>query len=199
MSDLRRARFARLVRNALDELPAEFRERIRNLEIVVEDEPPRERVSEGGTLLGLYEGVPLTSRGAQEPYLPDRICIFRGPIERMTVSPRRQAELVRDTVVHEVAHFERGALHIDTLGLQLAEAKNLLQDVQELVVGEQVRTCVAEQARCPCCGRTRRHKDSDSIVMRTLFGTLHLRSPRGITARASHSRRARSPDWSHTA
>ena len=65
MSDLRRARFARLVRNALDELPAEFRERIRNLEIVVEDEPPRERVSEGGTLLGLYEGVPLTSRGAR--------------------------------------------------------------------------------------------------------------------------------------
>ena len=104
MSDLRRARFARLVRNALDELPAEFRDHIRNLEIVIEDEPPPERLPSRGTLLGLYEGVPLTERGAQEPYLPDRICIFRGPIERMTVSPRRQAAIVRDTVVHEIAH-----------------------------------------------------------------------------------------------
>jgi predicted Zn-dependent protease with MMP-like domain len=104
MSDIRRARFARLVRNALDELPSEFRDRIRNLEIVIEDEPPPERLPKGGTLLGLYEGIPLTERGAQEPYLPDRICIFRGPIERMTVSPRRQADIVRDTVVHEIAH-----------------------------------------------------------------------------------------------
>src|SRR5438552_5198325 len=91
MSDLRRARFARLVRNALDELPAEFRERIRNLEIVIEDEPAPEQLPRGGTLLGLYEGVPLTQRGAQEPYLPDRICIFRGPIER--ISDSRLAEL----------------------------------------------------------------------------------------------------------
>ena len=111
MSDLRRARFARLVRNALDELPAEFRERMRNIAIVVEDEPTTEQLGGGAaadapsaTLLGLYEGVPLTSRGAQEPYLPDRICIFRRPIERMSVSPRRQAAIVRDTVVHEIAH-----------------------------------------------------------------------------------------------
>jgi len=118
VSDLRRARFARLVRNALAELPAEFRERIRNLEIVIEDEPPAERISGGGTLLGLYEGVPLTQRGAQEPYLPDRICIFRRPIERMTVSPRRQAEIVRDTVVHEVAHhFGITDARLNELGL----------------------------------------------------------------------------------
>jgi predicted Zn-dependent protease with MMP-like domain len=118
VSDLRRARFARLVRNALDELPAEFRERIRNLEIVIEDEPPPERVSDGGTLLGLYEGIPLTQRGAQEPYLPDRICVFRGPIERMTVSPRRQAAIVRDTVVHEVAHhFGITDARLNELGL----------------------------------------------------------------------------------
>ena len=104
MSDLRRARFARLVRNALAELPPEFRERIRNLEIVIEDEPSPDQIRGEGTLLGLYEGVPLTARGAQEPYLPDRICIFRRPIERMSSSPRRQAAIVRDTVVHEVAH-----------------------------------------------------------------------------------------------
>ncbi|MGH2491314.1 MAG: metallopeptidase family protein [Candidatus Limnocylindria bacterium] len=104
MSHLRRARFARLVARALDDLPAEFRERMRNIEVVVEDEPTAEQRRGGHDLLGLYEGVPLTDRGAMEPYLPDRISIFRAPIERMTSSPRRQAEIVRDTVVHEIAH-----------------------------------------------------------------------------------------------
>ena len=104
MSRLRQARFARLVARALDELPAEFRERMRNIEIVVEDEPTPEQLRGDGELLGLYEGVPLTDRGAMEPYLPDRISIFRGPIERISASPRRQAEIVRDTVVHEIAH-----------------------------------------------------------------------------------------------
>lgn len=77
---------------------------MRNVELVVEDEPDPERVGEGQTLLGLYEGVPLTERGLAEPYLPDRITIYRRPIEEMASSPRRQAEIVRDTVVHEVAH-----------------------------------------------------------------------------------------------
>ena len=104
MSRLRQARFARLVARALDELPAEFRERMRNIEIVVEDEPSAEQLRDDGELLGLYEGVPLTDRGAMEPYVPDRISIFRGPIERISASPRRQAEIVRDTVVHEIAH-----------------------------------------------------------------------------------------------
>ncbi len=86
-------------------MPREFSERMRNVEIVVDDEPDEERrPKDGSELLGLYEGVPLTGRGAMEPYLPDRITIFRGPIERMSASPRRQAEIVRDTVVHEIAH-----------------------------------------------------------------------------------------------
>jgi predicted Zn-dependent protease with MMP-like domain len=105
VSNLKRARFARLVAKALDDLPAQFSERMRNIEIVVEDEPSdAQRPEDGGELLGLYEGVPLTGRGSMEPYLPDRITIFRGPIERMTSSPRGQAEIVKDTVVHEIAH-----------------------------------------------------------------------------------------------
>jgi predicted Zn-dependent protease with MMP-like domain len=105
VSDLKRARFARLVRRALRDMPREFSERMRNVEIVIDDEPDEEhRPKDGSELLGLYEGVPLTGRGAMEPYLPDRITIFRGPIERMSASPRRQAEIVRDTVVHEIAH-----------------------------------------------------------------------------------------------
>lgn len=105
MSELKRARFARLVARALDELPPFFAERMRNVEIVVDDEPSEEqRPTDGSELLGLYEGVPLTGRGAYEPYVPDRITIFRGPIARMSASPQRQSEIVRDTVMHEIAH-----------------------------------------------------------------------------------------------
>jgi len=84
----------------------------------------------------------------------------------------------RPPIMHEVVQLERAHVRIDTLGLHLAEAKDLLQKVQEVVVGEQVRTCLAEQVACPECGRARRHKDTDTIVTGTLFGTLHLRSPR---------------------
>ena len=104
MSRLAQARFARLVRRALMELPPEFGQRMRNVEIVVDDEPEPGRVEAGQELLGLYEGVPLTDRAYGEPYLPDRISIYRGPIQRMSSSPRRQAEIVRDTVMHEIAH-----------------------------------------------------------------------------------------------
>src|SRR5258707_6588101 len=104
MSNLDRARFARLVRRAVVELAAEFGDRMRNVEIVVDDEPEPERVADGHELLGLYEGVPLTERAYGEPYVPDRISIYRGPIQRMSSSPRRQAKVVRDTVMHEIAH-----------------------------------------------------------------------------------------------
>ncbi|HEY8730445.1 MAG TPA: metallopeptidase family protein [Candidatus Limnocylindria bacterium] len=104
MSNLERARFARLVRRALLDLPVAFSEKMRNVEIVVDDEPDPRHVTEGHELLGLYEGVPLTERAYGEPYLPDRISIYRAPIQRMSTSPRRQAQIVRDTVMHEIAH-----------------------------------------------------------------------------------------------
>src|SRR5712692_11295405 len=79
--------------------------------------------------------------------------------------------------VHQVAELRRDALQAETLGLQLAEAKELLARVQEVVVEEQVRACLAKVA-CPHCGRPRRHKDERSIALRSLFGTLRLPSPR---------------------
>lgn len=116
VSDLRRARFARLVSRALAELPARYREKMRNVEIVIEDEADPARVPEGQELLGLYEGVPLTER-REEPWLPDRISIFRRPIEAMSSSPRVQAKIVRDTVVHEIAHhFGISDDRLDELG-----------------------------------------------------------------------------------
>src|SRR5438445_13553586 len=80
--------------------------------------------------------------------------------------------------VREVARVERSDLRIHTLGLHLAEAKDLLQQVQDVMIAEQARQALAEQVACPVCGRARRHKDAATIVLRTLFGMLRLRSPR---------------------
>jgi predicted Zn-dependent protease with MMP-like domain len=95
------ADFERLVGDALDELPDDIRGLMSNVAVTVEDEPPA-----GRPLLGLYEGVPLGKRG---PYysgaLPDKITIYRGPIERMTRGdPERLRQQVRRTVFHEIAH-----------------------------------------------------------------------------------------------
>src|SRR4026209_3000028 len=81
-------------------------------------------------------------------------------------------------VVREVFTFDRDDLAPDTLGLQLAEAKDLLAAVQDTVVEQQVNTAVTKQVACPECGQARRHKDTRTIVVHSLFGTLRLASPR---------------------
>jgi predicted Zn-dependent protease with MMP-like domain len=92
-------RFESLVRDAIDALPDYFRRRLENVEIVIEDIPARE------SLLGHYHGVPLTQRGAgYSGFLPDKITIYRQPLERRATSPENLAEQVRVTVWHEIAH-----------------------------------------------------------------------------------------------
>ena len=84
---------------------------MQNIAIMVEPEPTadqlaRGRVGRGGTLLGLYEGRPLTGRSVFEPFaMPDRITIFQGPHERLASSPEYLIRMVEDTVWHEVAHY----------------------------------------------------------------------------------------------
>ena len=80
--------------------------------------------------------------------------------------------------MHEVAELERGALRAETLGLGLEEAKDLLAQVQDVMVAEQVRRCLVQRVGCPDCGKARRHKDARTITVHTLFGVLRLRSPR---------------------
>ena len=101
MSDEGATAFEQLVSDALDELPDDLRNLMSNVAVTVQDEPPG-----GRPLLGLYEGVPLGKRG---PYysgaLPDKITIYRGPIERMSGGdPERLRRQVRRTVFHEIAH-----------------------------------------------------------------------------------------------
>ena len=93
--------FEQCVQEALDSLPAELRDYMSNVAIVVEDEPP-----DGQPLLGLYQGVPMTRRGSSYgAVLPDKISIFRGPLERHYGADReRLLQEIRRVVLHEVAH-----------------------------------------------------------------------------------------------
>ena len=130
----RRQRFERIVIRALDGLAPEVVAMLDNVEIIVEDEPAAEHLALGRgyperresatdddaeTLFGLYEGVPLTRRGSDYHLVPpDRITIFRGPLEREYASPQAIAREVRVTVMHELGHhlgFEESGL--ESLGL----------------------------------------------------------------------------------
>jgi predicted Zn-dependent protease with MMP-like domain len=100
--------FYALVERALEGLPPELSALLDNVAIVVDDWPgystPLVADDPDNTLYGLYEGVPLTQRGTgYYGTLPDKITIFRGPLER-DFSQDELEEQVRITVVHEVAH-----------------------------------------------------------------------------------------------
>ena len=110
--------FEKLVERALDDLPPEFLELLDNVAVLVEDWPDYSTpLAGGGTLYGLYEGVPLTERGTlYSGALPDRITIFRGPLER-DFPPEALRDQVRVTVVHEIAHhFGFDDDQLDNLG-----------------------------------------------------------------------------------
>jgi predicted Zn-dependent protease with MMP-like domain len=108
---VRRWHFDKLVAEALDELPRPFRRRLRNIAVVVESEPSRELLEDmglwpHGTLLGLYQGVPLPRRGfSYGNVLPDRITIFQKPIEAVCRTQDEIKEAVKDTVKHEIGHY----------------------------------------------------------------------------------------------
>ncbi|MBI4636072.1 MAG: metallopeptidase family protein [Candidatus Rokubacteria bacterium] len=106
-----RKEFEALVERALRRLPKRFKARLANVAVLVEDwaddatladldiEPP-------DTLYGLYRGVDLTRRDSSYGnVLPDTITIYQGPIEEDCADEEEMAELVRDTVVHELGHY----------------------------------------------------------------------------------------------
>ena len=89
------------VEAAVETLPDDLREAMSNVAIVVEDEPPA-----GQPLLGLYEGVPLTKRSSfYSGAAPDKISIYRGPLERLYGhDPAVLQQMIRRVVLHEIAH-----------------------------------------------------------------------------------------------
>ena len=93
--------FDAAVEEALDLIPAEFRDAMANVAVLVETEPPEGEEE----LLGVYDGVPVTDWGQDwGGGLPDRITLFQGPLERMCQTREELLDEIAVTVVHEVAH-----------------------------------------------------------------------------------------------
>jgi predicted Zn-dependent protease with MMP-like domain len=88
------------VRAALDEIPPELAAALRNVAVVVEDENP-----EDPDLFGLYHGVPLPERSDIAGLLPDKISVYRIPLEESFPDPEDLREEIRITVLHELAHY----------------------------------------------------------------------------------------------
>ena len=121
-------RFERLVKRALATIPEEFQGFLENVVVEIEDEPPDDTPD----TIGLYEGVPLVERSLDGTILPDRITLFKGPIER---SCRTHAEIeteVRLTVLHEIGHF---------FGLEEGQLEQLELKKGTKVLGEDEGKC----------------------------------------------------------
>src|SRR5437879_6068372 len=108
---MKRELFERLVADALTTIPRRFRAAMANLAIVVEDEPSSELLGEmeiapPDTLLGLYQGIPLTERAWDYGNaLPDRILLFQGPLERESDDEEDLVVAIGETLIHEVGHY----------------------------------------------------------------------------------------------
>ena len=108
---LTRREFEETVVSALKKLPKFIREKMENVDVVVEDRAPRDLLSEMGLhsyseLLGLYQGVPLDRRGFYYGnVLPDKITLFQIPIESICKTKEGVKEKIREVVIHEVGHY----------------------------------------------------------------------------------------------
>jgi predicted Zn-dependent protease with MMP-like domain len=106
-----RLEFEAVVERALRGLPRVFRDKLKNIAVVVEDWADDETLEEMGieppdTLYGLYRGVDLTRRDSgYGNVLPDTVTIYQGPIEEDCEDEEEMAEVIRDTVVHEIGHY----------------------------------------------------------------------------------------------
>jgi predicted Zn-dependent protease with MMP-like domain len=108
---MKRNDFLQLVNEALATIPERFRDAMQNIAVVVEDEPSVEQLHEVGieppdTLLGLYEGTPLTERQwADGNRLPDKVTLFQGPIEDSSADENDVVVAIGETLIHEIGHY----------------------------------------------------------------------------------------------
>ncbi len=114
--------FEELVEEAINTLPDKYKEKMENIIVVIEELPSAELLTEMGIsspyhLLGLYRGIPYTKRGIwYRNVMPDKIIIFKRPIEVRCKNKEDIKESVRKVVIHEIGHY---------FGLGEAELRNL--------------------------------------------------------------------------
>ena len=107
---MKREHFVEVVEEALDSLPQEFRSRIRNVAVLVEDKPPRQRSPRTGQqrrlLLGVFHGVPTTRKSIFDLSTgPDHIVLYQKNIEAVCFSEAEVRKQIRLTVIHELGHY----------------------------------------------------------------------------------------------
>ncbi len=107
---MNREHFVKVVEETLDSLPEEFRSRIRNVAVLVEDFPPSQPSPQPGQprklLLGLFHGVPMTKKSVFDlPAGPDHIVLYQKNIEAVCSSEAEVREQIRRTVIHELGHY----------------------------------------------------------------------------------------------
>ena len=107
---MKREHFVRVVEEALDSLPQEFRSRIRNVAVLVEDMPPHQRSrrpwQHRRLVLGLFHGVPTTKKSIFDLSTgPDHIVLYQKNIEAVCSSEAEVREQIRLTVIHELGHY----------------------------------------------------------------------------------------------
>ena len=107
---MKRERFVEVVEEVLDSLPQEFRSRIRNVAVLVEDVPPHQSSppsrQPGQLLLGLFHGVPTTRKSVFDlPTGPDYIVLYQKNIEAVCSSEAEVRKQIRLTVIHELGHY----------------------------------------------------------------------------------------------
>jgi len=107
---MKREHFVKVVEETLDSLPQEFRSRIRNVAVLVEDVPPNQPLPQSGEqrrlLLGLFHGVPTTKKSVFDlPAGPDHIVLYQKNIEAVCSSDAEVREQIRLTVIHELGHY----------------------------------------------------------------------------------------------
>lgn len=103
-------RFQQLIDIAFDKLPPEHRDNVKNVAILYEDEPtPEQRIKlelrHDQTLLGLYEGVPLSQRQGTTRIFPDKITLFKGPLTSAATTEHELQVEIYHTLWHEIAHY----------------------------------------------------------------------------------------------
>jgi predicted Zn-dependent protease with MMP-like domain len=110
MIEISDEQFQQLINEALEELPGEHVKNIKNVAILYEDEPTPEQREKSNltpyqTLLGLYEGVPLSQRQGHSGLFPDRITLFRRPLQSRAGDEAELKEEIKHTLWHEIAHY----------------------------------------------------------------------------------------------